>query len=167
MCNNKNKISPEINNCDLDYQIEKIEVGINSSANKVKKRVEKFYNGWRKFAFKDDIINVAIGMIIATSFKNVVNSLVVDIIMPILIGLGSENNANNLFIILVPSKKHNSTYHTLEDAKKNGAVTWNYGSFLTVFVDLIFVSIFLYIILKVIHRIQLDFNELVDKELEK
>jgi large conductance mechanosensitive channel len=167
MFNNKRKISPEMENCDLDCHIEKIEKGIHTSANKVGKQVNKFYNGWRKFAFKDDIINVAVGMIIATSFKNVVNSLVVDIIMPILIGLGAENNANNLFIVLVPSKKTNATYHTLDEAKRNGAVTWNYGSFLTVFLDLIFVSIFLYIILKVVHRIQHDFKELVDKELEK
>ena len=165
MFQNKRRISPENGDCDIDCQIEKIENGINQSANRVGKRVKKFYKGWRKFAFKDDIINVAVGMIIATSFKNVVNSLVVDIIMPLLIGLGAENNANNLFIVLVPSKKENATYHTLEEAKKYGAVTWNYGSFLTVFLDLIFVSLFLYITLRIIHRIQRDFKEIVDEEL--
>lgn len=158
------KVTPENANCDVDCQIENIEQGIHDSATQVGKKVKKFYKGWREFAFKDDIINVAVGMIIATSFKNVVNSLVVDIIMPILIGLGAENNANNLFIVLVPSKKENATYHTLEEAQKYGAVTWNYGSFITVFLDLIFVSLFLYIVLKIIHRIKKDVKKLVDEE---
>lgn len=165
MFQNKIKISPENEDCDVDCQIEKIENGINQSANKVGKKVKKFYNGWKKFAFKDDIINVAVGMIVATSFKNVVNSLVVDIIMPVLIGLGAESNANNLFIVLVPGKS-NVTYHTLEEAQKNGAVTWNYGSFLTVFLDLIMVSLCLYILLRLIHRIQKDFKKIIDEEIE-
>ena len=165
MFNNNRKVSPNINNSEAECQIEKIENGINHSANRVGKRVQKFYNGWRKFAFKDDIINVAVGMIVATSFKNVVNSLVVDIIMPILIGLGAENNANNLFIVLVPGKNNNETYNTLEDAQKYGAVTWNYGVFLTVFLDLIFVSLFLYILLRIIHSIKSDLKKIVDEAL--
>ena len=84
----------------------------------VEQKVAKFYTGWKNFAFKKDIINVAIGMIIATSFKHVVNSLVNDIIMPILIGLGAGKSVENLFVVLVPGKDNNVTYHTLEQAKE-------------------------------------------------
>ena len=86
----------------------------------IEKRAKKFYKGWKKFAFKEDIINVAIGMIIATSFKYLVNSLVTDIIMPILIGLGAGTSSENLFIVLVPGKTINATYNTLEEAKESG-----------------------------------------------
>ena len=120
----------------------------------IEKHAKKFYKGWKKFAFKEDIINVAIGMIIATSFKYLVNSLVTDIIMPILIGLGAGTSAENLFIVLVPGKTINATYNTLEEAKESGAVTLNYGSFITVFLDLIFISLLLYITLGFINKIQ-------------
>ena len=37
--------------------------------------IGRFYTGWKKFAFKDRIIDVAVGMIVGTSFKNTVNSI--------------------------------------------------------------------------------------------
>ena len=120
----------------------------------VEQKVAKFYTGWKNFAFKKDIINVAIGMIIATSFKHVVNSLVNDIIMPILIGLGAGKSVENLFVVLVPGKDNNVTYHTLEQAKESGAVTLNYGNFITIFLNLIFISLFLYIIMRCIVKIK-------------
>lgn len=127
----------------------------------VEENLKKFYNGWRSFAFKDNIINVAIGMIIATSFKAVVNSLVTDIIMPILIGLGAQTNTPNLFIVLVKGKNYNGTYNTLKDAENDGAVTLNYGIFLHVFFDLIIVSLLLYIFMKILSKIKKKENELL------
>ena len=127
----------------------------------VEENLKKFYNGWRSFAFKDNIINVAIGMIIATSFKAVVNSLVTDIIMPILIGLGAQTNTPNLFIVLVKGKNYNGTYNTLKDAENDGAVTLNYGIVLHVFFDLIIVSLLLYIFMKILSKIKKKENELL------
>ena len=121
-------------------------------------RVRKFYGGWKSFAFKDDITNVAIGMIIATSFKNVVRSLIVDIFMPLLIGFGAGVNTENLFIILRDGKT-NTSYVTLEDAKNDGAVTLNYGLFLHVFIDLIFVSVVLYLFMKFLNRIKKEISQ--------
>jgi len=128
----------------------------------VEGNLKKFYNGWRSFAFKDNIINVAIGMIIATSFKAVVNSLVTDIIMPILIGLGAKTNTPNLFIILVKGKNFNGTYTTLKDAQNDGAVTLNYGMFIHVFCDLIIVSLLLYIFMKIVSKIKEKENEILE-----
>jgi large conductance mechanosensitive channel len=127
----------------------------------VEEKLKKFYNGWRSFAFKDNIINIAVGMIIATSFKAVVNSLVTDIIMPILIGLGAQTNTPNLFIVLVKGKNYNGTYNTLKDAENDGAVTLNYGIFIHVFCDLIIVSLLLYIFMKILSKIKKKENELL------
>ena len=121
-------------------------------------KIKNLYKGWKKFAFKDDILNIAIGMILATSFKNVVNSMVVDILMPVIIGLGVGTNTNNLFVILVNGPS-NITYITLESAKKDGAVTLNYGIFINIFTDLIFVTLFLYMILKIISKLSKKIDE--------
>ena len=128
--------------------------------------VEDFYFGWKKFVFKDNIIHVAVGMIVATSFKKTVNSLVVDIIMPLLLGFGVGSNVEDLFVVLLPGESlaSNETYITLEDAKKDGAVTWNYGSFINIFFDLIFITLCLYISLKLIYRTKYKIKKL-EKEL--
>ena len=134
---------------------------------KIKDSVEDFYHGWKKFVFKDSIINIAVGMIVATSFKNTVNSLVVDIIMPLIIGFGVKSNVHDLFVVLVngENKPENKTYITLEEAKKDGAVTVNYGSFINIFFDLIFVTLCLYLSLKLIYKIKNKVKKKVKKLL--
>ena len=131
----------------------------------VEKKLKSFYNGWKAFAFKDNIINVAIGMIIATSFKMLVNSLVSDIIMPIFIGIGAKSNTLDLFIILVPGRSHNTTYYTLKDAQNDGAVTLNYGNFIHNFCNLIIISLLLYLIIKFIDRIKKT-EQFLKKQIE-
>ncbi len=142
--------------------INTIENDVNKQAIIFKEGVNKLYNGWRNFAFKDDIINIAIGMIIATSFKNLVKSLVIDIITPGLIGFGVGTNTEDLFVIL-RSGSNNRTYNTLQQAKDDGAVTLNYGLFLHVFIDLIFVSIILYLIMRFINKVKKEINEEIKK----
>jgi len=142
--NNTRKIKP------LETIVEVEENIITESKNKIK----KFYKGWKRFAFKDDIINIAVGMIIATSFKSVINSMVKDILVPLLIGFGVGTHTENLFKVLVVGISGNNTYITLEEAKKDSAVTLNYGMFINVFMNLIFVSLFLYISLKLINKIK-------------
>ncbi len=133
----------------------------NKEINDVEKKIKTFYTGWKAFAFKDNIINVAIGMIIATSFKMVINSLVNDIIMPIMIGIGAKSNTLDLFIILVPGKSHNTTYYTLKDAQNDGAVTLNYGNFINNFCNLFIVSLLLYSFLKILSKIKKKEEEIM------
>ena len=159
----KDKVIP-ISNC-IEDRINVIEDQIMGQSIVLKKKMNTFYSGWRKFAFKDDIINVAIGMIIATSFKNLVKSLVVDIITPCLIGFGVGSNTEDLFIIFRRGPS-NKTYYTLKQAKDDGAVTLNYGLFIYVFIDLIFVSIVLYSTLKFINKIKKEMNEEIKKIAE-
>jgi len=147
---------------DINTEINIIENDVNKQAIIFKEKVNKLYNGWRNFAFKDDIINIAVGMIVAASFKNLVNSLVVDIITPCLIGFGVGTNTEDLFVIL-RAGSDNRTYNTLQQAKDDGAVTLNYGLFLHVFIDLIFVSIILYLIMRFINKVKKEINEEIKK----
>tara|TARA_Y100000589_G_C26849385_1_gene505290 strand:- start:11 stop:469 length:459 start_codon:yes stop_codon:yes gene_type:complete len=133
---------------------------INEDSDNIKNNMKIFYKGWKEFVFKKDVINIAFGMIVATSFKNLVSSLVNDIIMPLMIGIGVGKRSNNLFLVLVPGKT-NSTYNTLLEAEKDGAVTFNYGSFINVFIDLIIVSLFLYLFTIFINRIK---KQILNKE---
>ena len=162
----KDKVVPtEQEYIEQDYiktQIDIIEDTVVTQSVVLKKKVNKLYSGWRHFAFKDDIINIAIGMIIANSFKNVIKSLVVDIITPCLIGFGVGTNTEDLFIILRKGPS-NETYNTLQQAKEDSAVTLNYGLFIHVFIDLIFVSIILYLMMRLINKIKKEMKEELKK----
>lgn len=155
----KSKVIPQINNYNISQVLEKVD----DDKINMNKKLKKLYFGWRSFAFKDNIINVAFGMIIANSFKEVVNSLVVDILTPCLVGLSSGTDTENLFIVLKQGNTFNVTYITLKQAKNDGAVTLNYGMFIHVFFNLLFISFILYLLMKLITSIK---NEM-KKEIKK
>ena len=114
--------------------------------------IKKFYKGWKQFVFKENVLHIAIGMIMATYFQKVTQSIVNDIIMPLFFGIGFGTNTENLFIILSEGNTRNVTYITIEDAKNDGAVTLNYGMFISIFTNLIFISVFLYLLLRLLAR---------------
>ncbi len=147
----------------VELQINNIMSDADEKSIIIRKNINNLYSGWKNFAFKDDIINIAIGMIIATSFKNVIKSLVVDIIIPCLIGFGVGTNTENLFIILRNGHTNNITYITLKQAKEDSAVTLNYGLFIHVFIDLIFVSIILFLLMRFINRVKKEMQENLKK----
>ncbi|NLB35829.1 MAG: MscL family protein [Clostridiales bacterium] len=79
-------------------------------------------NEFKKFITRGSVIDLAVGVIIGGAFQKTINSLVNDIIMP-LIGLASGGyNFNDRFIVL-----GGGSYPTLEAAKAAGAATFNYG----------------------------------------
>ncbi len=110
--------------------------------------IEENYKGWKKFAFKKDVLTVSIGMIMAMTFQTVVNSMVVDIITPLIIGYGIGTRVENMFLVLKQGNTYNVTYVTVEDAKEDDAVTLNYGLFINMLSNLVFVSLFLYTLIR-------------------
>tara|TARA_X000000950_G_C13811674_1_gene617918 strand:+ start:376 stop:1002 length:627 start_codon:yes stop_codon:yes gene_type:complete len=162
---NMNKIVDKLDDVGEDISFVTVK-----ATNAVKNNVEIFYNGWKRFVFKDSIINIAVGMIIAKSFKNTVNSVVVDIIMPLIIGFGVGANVHDLFLVLVDGEEKkkqdsNITYITLDDAKRDGAVTLNYGLFINILFDLIFVTLCLYTALKIFDRFKKKLDISIKKSL--
>ena len=84
---------------------------------------------FREFAMRGNVVDLAVGIVIGAAFSGIVNSLVNDIIMPIIGAIGSLD-FSNYFIPL--SAKVTAT--NLADAKKQGAVlAW--GNFLTVCIN--------------------------------
>jgi len=110
--------------------------------------IEENYKGWKNFAFKKDVINISIGMIMAMTFQTVVNSMVVDIITPLIIGYGIGTRVENMFLVLKQGNTYNVTYVTVEGAKEDNAVTLNYGIFINTFSNLVFASLFLYTLIR-------------------
>jgi len=100
--------------------------------------------GFREFLLQTNALALAVGVIIGGAVGKVVASLVSDVLMPP-IGLAMGNvDFSNLFINLGPG-----VFATLEEARKAGAPTLNYGAFLNTLVDFVIISFCIFMIAKV------------------
>lgn len=102
---------------------------------------------FKEFALKGNIVDLAVGVIIGGAFGKIVSSLVSDIIMP-LIGLLLGNvDFSNLFITL-----GSGSFKTIDEAKKAGVATLNYGVFINNIIDFLIIAFSIFFVLKQISR---------------
>ncbi len=102
---------------------------------------------FKEFAVKGNAVDLAIGVVIGAAFGKIVDSLVTDLIMPIIAFITGGVDFSNKFMVLKAGTTA-EPYATLEAAKKAGAVTWNYGSFITAIVMFAIIAFVLFMIVK-------------------
>jgi len=106
---------------------------------------------FKKFALRGNVIDLAVGVIIGVAFNNIVQSLVGDIIMPIIGAITGGLDFSNYFVKL--SSK--VTAVDLAEAKKQGAVlAW--GSFLTIALNFIIVAWVLFWLMRIVTRMMVQ-----------
>jgi large conductance mechanosensitive channel len=104
---------------------------------------------FREFAMRGNVVDLAVGIIIGAAFNGIVQSLVGDLIMPVVGAVTGGFDFSNYFLAL-SSKVHASN---LADAKKEGAVlAW--GSFLTVTINFVIVAWVMFLLVKGINRLR-------------
>jgi large conductance mechanosensitive channel len=104
---------------------------------------------FREFAIKDNVIDLAVGVIIGGVFGKVVSSLVDDIVMPPLGLLLGRVDFANLFINL-----SGQDYAALAEAKKAGAATLNYGVFINTIVNFLIVAFSIFFVVRAMNRMK-------------
>ena len=103
---------------------------------------------FKKFALRGQVVDLAIGVIIGAAFSGIVNSLVGDVIMPIIGAVTGGLDFSNYYVPL--SGKVTAT--TLVEAKKQGAVlAW--GNFLTVTLNFIIIAFVLFLVIRALNRV--------------
>jgi len=103
---------------------------------------------FKKFALRGNVIDLAIGVIIGAAFSGIVNSLVADVITPIIGAVAGGLDFSNYFTPL--SSK--VTADTLVEAKKQGAVlAW--GSFLTLCINFLIIAFILFLVVRAINKL--------------
>ena len=107
-----------------------------------------FASEFKEFAMKGNVVDLAVGVIIGGAFGKIVDSIVADLIMPIVGKLLGGLDFSNYFIQLSGAAATN-----LADAKKAGAV-FAYGSFLTVAVNFIILAFIIFVMIQQINRIK-------------
>jgi large conductance mechanosensitive channel len=103
---------------------------------------------FRDFAMKGNVVDLAVAVIIGAAFGAIVNSLVADIIMPVVGAFGSLDFSNYFL-----SLSKNVTASNLADAKKQGAVL-AYGSFITLTVNFIIVAFVLFMVIRLMNQLK-------------
>ncbi|HKA78222.1 MAG TPA: large conductance mechanosensitive channel protein MscL [Pseudolabrys sp.] len=103
---------------------------------------------FKKFALRGNVVDLAIGVIIGAAFSGIVNSLVGDVIMPLIGAITGGLDFSNYFYPL--SSK--VTAGALVEAKKQGAVlAW--GNFLTIALNFIIIAFVLFLVIRGLNRL--------------
>ncbi|MBA4218106.1 MAG: large conductance mechanosensitive channel protein MscL [Proteobacteria bacterium] len=107
-----------------------------------------FFSEFKEFAVKGNVVDLAVGVIIGGAFGKIVDSLVGDVIMPVISKIFGGLDFSNYFIPLA-----GQTAATLAEAKKAGAVL-AYGSFVTVSLNFLILALVIFLMIKQINRVK-------------
>src|ERR1700720_1483703 len=108
----------------------------------------------KEFAIKGNAVDLAVGVIIGAAFGGIINSLVKDVIMPPVSLLTGGLDFSNKFIVLRAAKDGSIAFNTPADAAKAGAVTWNYGNFITLIINFLIVALCIFLVVKAMNRMK-------------
>jgi large conductance mechanosensitive channel len=111
------------------------------------------FNEFREFIARGNVIDLAVGIIVGGAFAQITNSLVNDVLMPPIGLLLGGSRFTELFILL----KAGATpppYETLAAAQEAGAVTLNYGVFITQVVNFLIIAWAVFLVVKVVNRLR-------------
>ena len=107
---------------------------------------------FREFAVKGNVMDLAVGVIIGGAFGKIVDSVVGDLIMPVVGAIFGKLDFSNLFVVLghIPA----GTGTTLADLKKAGIPIFAYGNFITIAVNFAILAFIIFMMVKQINRLK-------------
>jgi large conductance mechanosensitive channel len=97
-------------------------------------KMKKFFSEFKEFAMRGNVIDMAVGIVVGGAFKGIVDSLVNDIITPIVGIVANKDLSNHVFMI--------------------GDVAIKYGSFLSAVINFILMAFVIFIMIKFINKIK-------------
>lgn len=107
---------------------------------------------FKEFAIKGNAMDLAVGVIIGAAFGKIVDSVVRDLIMPIVGAISGGFDFSNLFIAL--GKVPAGTAMTLDALRAADVPVFAYGSFLTVLLNFIILAFVVFVLVKQINRLK-------------
>ena len=107
--------------------------------------MKKLINEFKTFCSKGNILELATGVMIGGAFTTIVNSLVNDILMPVIGLLTGGVNFSGLFI---PLDFQFDKYLTIDAAKEAGVGTLNYGAFLQAIFNFLIIAFCIFMLVK-------------------
>lgn len=106
-------------------------------------------NEFKNFIARGNVFDMAVGIIIGAAFTTIVNSMVGDLIMPIIGVITSGVDFSDLFIAL-----DGGTYANIEAAKAAGAAVISYGLFINAIINFLIVAFVIFMLVKQVNRLK-------------
>lgn len=109
---------------------------------------------FKEFAVKGNVVDMGVGIVIGAAFTSIVQSLVKDIINPVIGYITGGIDFSNIFINL-----GDGTYESLAAAQEAGAPTINIGLFINAIVSFLIVAWILFLIVRTVNRLKKEAEE--------
>ena len=107
---------------------------------------------FKEFAVKGNVMDLAVGVIIGGAFGKIVDSMVGDLIMPVVSAIIGRPDFSNLFLVLgsVPP----GTALTLDALKKAGVAVFAWGNFLTIVINFAMLAFIIFLMVKQMNKLK-------------
>ena len=113
-----------------------------------------FMTEFKEFAVKGNAMDLAVGVIIGAAFGKIVDSIVNDLIMPIVGAIFGGLDFSNLFITLADVPE--GTVMTLAELKKAGVPVFAYGNFITILLNFIILAFIIFMMVRQINKLKTE-----------
>lgn len=111
-----------------------------------------FVKEFKEFAIKGNVMDLAVGVIIGGAFGKIIDSVVNDLVMPVVSAIIGQPDFTNLYLVL---KGDVASGLALVDARKvEGSVIFAYGSFITVAINFLLLALVIFMMVKGINRLK-------------
>jgi large conductance mechanosensitive channel len=108
---------------------------------------------FKEFAIKGNAVDLAVGVIIGAAFGSIITSLVKDLLMPPIGLLTGGLDFSNKFLLLKDAPG-GAVFATPADAVRAGAITWNYGNFITLTINFLIVAFCIFLVVKAVNKMK-------------
>jgi large conductance mechanosensitive channel len=113
-----------------------------------------FASEFKEFAMKGNVVDLAVGVIIGAAFGKIVDSIVKDLIMPIVGKIFGGLDFSNYFVMLATPPAGYNGPMTYEALSKAGVPLFAYGNFITVAINFIILAFIIFLMIKQINRLK-------------
>jgi large conductance mechanosensitive channel len=115
-----------------------------------------FASEFKEFAMKGNVVDLAVGVIIGAAFGKIVDSIVKDLIMPVVGKIFGGLDFSNYFVLLSNPPADYKGAMTYADLTKAGVPLFAYGNFITVAINFIILAFIIFLMVKQINRLKKD-----------
>lgn len=114
------------------------------------------FEKFKKFAFKGNVVDMAVGVVVGGAFSKIVTSLVNDLITPLISLITGGASFSELFVILSKANMVEGTdisaIKTVADAKAAGLTTLNYGNFIQLVIDFFIIAFSIFMVVNLLQK---------------
>ena len=114
-----------------------------------------FLKEFKEFAVKGNVMDLAVGVIIGGAFGKIVDSVVKDLVMPVISAIIGSPDFTNMYVVLKdPANKVVEGMALVDAQKVENVVVFAYGNFITVAINFILLAFAVFLMVKAINKMR-------------